>query len=48
MEKHDKIEALEMRSAAEKSNQKKEEKLVSSTVYELGLALMQEKLKNGR
>ena len=47
-EKHDKIEALEMRSAAEKSNQKKEEKLLSSTIYELGLMLMQQKLKNGQ
>mmetsp|Transcript_21831 Transcript_21831/g.32379 ORF Transcript_21831/g.32379 Transcript_21831/m.32379 type:complete len:620 (+) Transcript_21831:214-2073(+) len=47
-EKHDKIEALEMRSAAEKSNQKKEEKLLSSTVYELGLMVMQQKLKNGQ
>jgi HOOK protein. len=47
-EKHDKIEALEIRSAAEKSNQKKEEKLLSSTIYELGLALMQQKLKHGQ
>ena len=45
-EKHDKIEALEMRSAAEKSNQKKEEKLLSSTIYELGLSIMQQKLKS--
>lgn len=45
-EKHDKIEALEMRSAAEKSTQKREEKLLSSTIYEMGLTLMQEKLKN--
>ena len=44
-EKHDKIEALELRSAAEKSNQKKEEKLLSSTIYELGLTIMQQKLK---
>mmetsp|Transcript_10269 Transcript_10269/g.19247 ORF Transcript_10269/g.19247 Transcript_10269/m.19247 type:complete len:637 (-) Transcript_10269:97-2007(-) len=47
-EKHDKIEALEIRSATEKSNQKKEEKLLSSTIYELGLALMQQKLKHGQ
>ena len=47
-EKHDKIEALEIRSAAEKSNQKKEERLLSSTIYELGLTLMQQKLKNGQ
>ena len=47
-EKHDKIEALEMRSAAEKANQKKEEKLLSSSIYELGLMLMQQKLKNGQ
>jgi protein HOOK3 len=45
-EKHDKIEALEIRSAAEKSNQKKEEKLLSSTIYELGLSIMQQKLKS--
>lgn len=45
-EKHDKIEALEMRSAAEKSNQKKEEKLLSSAIYELGLTIMQQKLKS--
>jgi protein HOOK3 len=47
-EKHDKIEALEMRSASEKSNQKKEERLLSTTIYELGLTLMQQKLKNGQ
>ena len=47
-EKHDKIEALELRSAAEKSNQKKEEKLLSSTIYELGLSLMQQKLKGAQ
>jgi len=45
-EKHDKIEALELRSAAEKTTQKREEKLLSSTIYEMGLTLMQEKLKN--
>lgn len=47
-EKHDKIEQLEARSAAEKSNQKKEEKLLSSTIYELGLTIMQQRLKEGR
>ena len=45
-EKHDKIEQLEARSAAEKSNQKKEEKLLSSTIYELGLTIMQQRLKD--
>lgn len=44
-EKHDKIEALEMRSAAEKTAQKREERLLSSTIYELGLAIMQQRLK---
>lgn len=44
-EKHDKIEALEMRSAAEKSSQKREEKLLSSTMFELGLVIMQNQLK---
>jgi len=44
-EKHDKIEQLEMRSAAEKSSQKREEKLLSSTIFELGLTVMQSKLK---
>ena len=44
-EKHDKIEQLEIRSAAEKSNQKREEKLLSSAMYELGLSIMQQKLK---
>jgi hypothetical protein len=39
-EKHDAIEALEMRSASERSNRKKEERL--------GLLLMQQKLKNGQ
>jgi protein HOOK3 len=44
-EKHDKIEQLELRSASEKSNQKREEKLLSSAMYELGLSIMQQKLK---
>lgn len=44
-EKHDKIEALEQRSASEKTAQKREERLLSSTIYELGLAIMQQKLK---
>ena len=45
-EKHDKIEALESRSASEKMSQKKEERLLSSTIYELGLAVMQHRLKD--
>lgn len=45
-EKHDKIEALEMRNAAEKNTQKREERLLSSTIYELGLAIMQNRLKD--
>ena len=37
-DKHDKIEALEMRSASEISNQK-EEMLLSTTIYESGLTV---------
>jgi len=43
-DKHEKIEALEARQAAERSAQKREERLLSSTIYELGLAIMQNKL----
>ena len=43
-EKHDKIEALEMRSANEKVAQKREERLLSSAIYELGLGMMQNRL----
>ena len=39
-------EALEMRSASEKTAQKREERLLSSTIYELGLAIMQQRLKD--
>eukprot|EP00574_Skeletonema_japonicum_P013234 CAMPEP_0201722776 /NCGR_PEP_ID=MMETSP0593-20130828/7017_1 /ASSEMBLY_ACC=CAM_ASM_000672 /TAXON_ID=267983 /ORGANISM="Skeletonema japonicum, Strain CCMP2506" /LENGTH=566 /DNA_ID=CAMNT_0048213763 /DNA_START=42 /DNA_END=1742 /DNA_ORIENTATION=+ len=45
-EKHDKIEALEMRSANEKMAQKREERLLSSAIYELGLGIMQSRMKN--
>jgi chromosome segregation ATPase len=41
-EKHDKIEQLELRSAAEKTSRKREETLLSSTIYELGLTIMQQ------
>jgi protein HOOK3 len=44
-EKQDKIEALENRSASEKTAQKREERLLSSTIYELGLTIMQNRLK---
>lgn len=44
-EKQDKIEALESRSASEKTAQKREERLLSSTIYELGLSIMQDRLK---
>lgn len=44
-EKQDKIEALEVRSSSEKAAQRREERLLSSTIYELGLALMQIRLK---
>ena len=46
-EKQDKIEILEQRSASERTAQKREERLLSSTIYELGLAIMQNKLKSG-
>lgn len=44
-EKQDKIDALESRSASERTAQKREERLLSSTIYELGLAIMQHRLK---
>lgn len=43
-EKHDKIEALEMRSANEKVAQKREEKLLSSAIFELGMGIMGAKM----
>lgn len=46
-EKQDKIEMLEKRSLSERSAQKREERLLSSTIYELGLGIMQKKLKGG-
>mmetsp|Transcript_10368 Transcript_10368/g.19289 ORF Transcript_10368/g.19289 Transcript_10368/m.19289 type:complete len:153 (+) Transcript_10368:1406-1864(+) len=45
-EKHDKIEALEQRSANEKISQKREERLLSSAIYELGLGIMQKGMNN--
>ncbi|KAL7468086.1 hypothetical protein ACHAXS_008310 [Conticribra weissflogii] len=45
-EKHDKIEALEQRSANEKNSQKREERLLSSAIYELGLGIMQRGINN--
>ncbi|EJK74966.1 hypothetical protein THAOC_03328 [Thalassiosira oceanica] len=47
-EKHERIEALEMRSASEKVAAKREEKLVSSALYELGLTMMQNKMNVNR
>jgi protein HOOK3 len=44
-EKQDKIEALEQRSASERTAQKREERLLSSTIYELGMAIMQTRLR---
>ena len=44
-EKQDKIEALEKKSISERSAQKREERLLSSVIYELGLAIMQNRLK---
>lgn len=46
-EKQDKIESLESRSASERTAQKREERLLSSTIYELGLGIMQNRLKSG-
>jgi len=43
-EKHDKIESLEMRGASEKSAQKREEKLMSSAIFELGMGIMSNRL----
>lgn len=43
-EKHDKIEALEMRSASEKVAQKREEKLLSSAIFEMGVGIMNNRL----
>lgn len=40
-EKTEKIEQLEMRAAVEKAGHKKEEQLLSSSIYELGLSIMQ-------
>merc|ERR1712224_609203 len=45
-EKQDKIELLENRSATEKTAQKREERLLSSTIFELGLSIMQNRLKD--
>lgn len=45
-DKHDKIEALESRQAAERSAQKREERLLSGVMYELGLAIMQNRLSS--
>ena len=45
-EKQDKIEILEKRSQNERQSQKREERLLSSSIYELGLGIMQSKLKN--
>ena len=38
---------LEQRGASERTAQKREERLLSSTIYELGLAIMQNRLKSG-
>jgi protein HOOK3 len=45
-EKQDKIELLEKRSQTERNVQKREERLLSSAIYELGLGIMQNKLKS--
>jgi len=47
-DKHQKIEALESRSKVEKTAQKREERLLSSVIYELGLSIMQQQLKDKR
>lgn len=43
-EKTEKIEQLEMRAAVEKAGHKREEQLLSSSIYELGLSIMQNNL----
>merc|ERR1712224_581920 len=43
-EKQDRIETLESRCSSEKTAQKREERLLSSTIYELGLSIMQNRL----
>jgi len=43
-EKSEKIEQLEMRAAVEKAAQKREEQLLSSSMYELGLSILQNNL----
>lgn len=43
-DKHDRIEQLEAEKESEKAAQKREAQLLSSTIYELGLAIMQNKL----
>jgi protein HOOK3 len=47
-EKQDKIEALEQRSTIERTVQKREERLLSTSVYELGMAIMQARLKDNK
>jgi len=47
-EKQDKIENLERRSARERESHKREEKLLSTTIYELGLAVMQQNQLRGK
>jgi len=43
-EKHDKIETLEQRGANEKVAQRREEKLLSSAIFELGMGVMSNRL----
>ncbi|KAL7544613.1 hypothetical protein ACHAWF_007990, partial [Thalassiosira exigua] len=43
-EKHDKIEQLESRGATERMVQKREEKLLSSAIFELGMGIMSNRL----
>jgi hypothetical protein len=44
-EKHDKIEILDSRSATEKKLQKRKEHLLLLNIYDLGLAIVQNTLK---
>ena len=45
-EKHEEREALEMKASVEKTAHKREEQLLSSTIYELGVSILQNKLSS--
>jgi protein HOOK3 len=45
-EKHEEREQLEMKASVEKTAHKREEQLLSSTIYELGVSILQSKLSS--